>query len=160
MGRLGGDEIFCMSAEYKSCVNNKNRCPTWWSAIGLKYRLEFTNNQTTNEIQNDDDTRLLVFVFFRIKHLWVYAVLLLLVVGGLLVVQKIQTSAFQAQYFSKLSSKANFTVAAGASYAISFPPSVPYDDRLGYSKIPGFVGKLKSRDFEITHQARISEGMA
>lgn len=86
--------------------------------------------------------------------------LLLLVVGGLLVVQKIQTSAFQAQYFSKLSSKANFTIAAGASYVISFPPSVPYDDRLGYSKIPGFVGKLKSRDFEITHQARISEGMA
>ncbi len=98
--------------------------------------------------------------FFRIKYLWVYAVLLLLVVGGLLVVQEIQTSAFQAQYFSKLSSKANFTVGAGASYAISFPPSAPYDNRLGYSKIPGFVEKLKSRNFEITRQAQISAGMA
>ena len=98
--------------------------------------------------------------FFRIKYLWAYALLLLLVVGGLLVVQEMQTSAYQAQYFSNLSSKANFTVGAGASSAISFPPSAPYDDRLGYSKIPGFVEKLKSRDFEITRQAQISAGMA
>lgn len=98
--------------------------------------------------------------FFGIKSLWAYALLLLLVVGGLLVIQEMQTSAFQAQYFSNLSSKANFTVGAGASSAISFPASAPYDDRLGYSKIPGFVEKLKSRDFEITRQAQISAGMA
>jgi membrane peptidoglycan carboxypeptidase len=97
---------------------------------------------------------------FRIKYLWAYAVLLLLVVGGLLVVLEMQTSAFQAHYFSNIASKANFTVGAGASSAISFPPSAPYDDRLGYSKIPIFVEKLTSRDFEITRQARISEGMA
>jgi membrane peptidoglycan carboxypeptidase len=98
--------------------------------------------------------------FFRIKYLWAYALLLLLVVGGLLVVQEMQTSAFQAQYFSNLSSKANFTVGAGASSAISFPPPAPYDDRLGYSKLPAYVEKLTSKDFEITRQARISEGMA
>ena len=99
--------------------------------------------------------------FFGIKYLWVYALLLLLlVVGGLLVVLEMQTSAFQAQYFSNLSSRANFTVGAGASSAISFPASAPYDDRLGYSKIPRFVEKLKARDFEITRQAQISAGMA
>ena len=99
--------------------------------------------------------------FFGIKYLWACALLLLLlVVGGLMVVQEIRTSTFQAQYFSKLSSKANFTVGAGASSAISFPTSAPYDDRLGYSKIPAYVEKLTSRNFEITRQARISEGMA
>jgi membrane peptidoglycan carboxypeptidase len=98
--------------------------------------------------------------FFRIKYLWAYALLLLLVVGGLMVVREMQTSAFQAQYFSNLSSKANFTVGAGASSAISFPPPAPYDDRLGYSKLPTYVEKLTLRDFEITRQARISEGMA
>jgi membrane peptidoglycan carboxypeptidase len=98
--------------------------------------------------------------FFRIKYLWAYALLLLLVVGGLMVVREMQTSAFQAQYFSNLSSKANFTVGAGASSAISFPPPAPYDDRLGYSKLPTYVAKLTLRDFEITRQARISEGMA
>jgi membrane peptidoglycan carboxypeptidase len=97
---------------------------------------------------------------FGIKYLWAYAVLLLLVVGGFLVVLEIQTSTFQAHYFSNLSSKANFTVGTGASSAISFPASAPYDDRLGYSKIPKFVEKLKSRDFEITRQAQISAGMA
>lgn len=86
--------------------------------------------------------------------------LALLVVGGLLAVQEMQTSAFQAHYFSNLSRKANFTVGAGVSSAISLPANAPYDDRLGYSKIPGFVEKLTSRDFEISRQARISEGMA
>ncbi len=98
--------------------------------------------------------------FFRIKYLWAYAVLLLLVVGAGVVSLEMQTSAFQAQYFAKLSSTANFTVGTGASSAISFPASAPYDDRLGYSKIPGFVEKLTSRDFEITRQAQISAGMA
>ena len=98
--------------------------------------------------------------FFRIKYLWAYAVLLLLVVGAGVVSLEMQTSAFQAQYFAKLSSTANFTVGTGASSAISFPVSAPYDDRLGYSKIPGFVEKLTSRDFEITRQAQISAGMA
>jgi membrane peptidoglycan carboxypeptidase len=78
----------------------------------------------------------------------------------LLVILEMQTSAFQAHYFSNLASKANFTVGAGVSSAISFPDSAPYDDRLGYSKIPRFVEKLATRDFEITRQARISEGMA
>ncbi|MEO6291782.1 MAG: transglycosylase domain-containing protein, partial [Burkholderiaceae bacterium] len=85
---------------------------------------------------------------------------MLLVIVGWLLAREMQTSAFQAHYFYKLSSKANFTVGEGASSSISFPASAPYDDRLGYSKIPGFVEKLKSRGFEITRQAQISEGMA
>ena len=98
--------------------------------------------------------------FFGIKHLWTYLVLLMLFIVGLLLALEMQTSAFQAHYFSKLSSKANFTVGEGVSSSISFPSSAPYDDRLGYSKIPGFVEKLKARGFEITRQAQISRGMA
>lgn len=98
--------------------------------------------------------------FVEIKYLWVYLVLLLLGIAGSLLALEIQTSALQAHYFSKLSGKASFTVGEGASSSISFPSSAPYDDRLGYSKIPGFVEKLKPRGFEITRQAQISEGMA
>ncbi len=57
-------------------------------------------------------------------------------------------------------SKANYTVGDGPSPAIRFPQSAPYDDRLGYSQLPVFLGKLKLRDFEIVKQARISKGMA
>ena len=85
--------------------------------------------------------------------------LILLVVIGLLVAQELRTSAYQARFFSGLASKASYTLGAGPSPSIRFPQSAPYDDRLGYSGLPVFLGKLKTRDFEIVKQARLSEGM-
>jgi len=87
------------------------------------------------------------------------SVLILLVVIGLLVAQEMRTSNYQARFFSGLASKASYTLGAGPSPSIRFPQSAPYDDRLGYSGLPVFLGKLKTRDFEIVKQARISEGM-
>ena len=85
--------------------------------------------------------------------------LILLVVIGLLVAQELRTSDYQARFFSGLASKASYTLGAGPSPAIRFPQSAPYDDRLGYSGLPVFLGKLKTRDFEIVKQARLSEGI-
>ena len=87
------------------------------------------------------------------------SVLLLFVALGLLVAQEMRTSNYQARFFSGLASKASYTLGAGPSPSIRFPQSAPYDDRLGYSGLPVFLGKLKTRDFEIVKQARISQGM-
>jgi membrane peptidoglycan carboxypeptidase len=87
-------------------------------------------------------------------------VLLVLAVAGLLVAQEMRTSAYQARFFADLARKATFTVGAGPSPAIRFPQSAPYDDRLGYSQLPLFVDKLKSRGFVIAKQARISSTLA
>ena len=87
------------------------------------------------------------------------SVLILFVALGLLVAQEMRTSNYQAHFFSGLASKASYTLGAGPSPSIRFPQSAPYDDRLGYSGLPVLLGKLKTRDFEIVKQARISEGM-
>ena len=93
------------------------------------------------------------------KFILAFSVLILLVAIGLLLAQEMRTSNYQARFFAGLASKANYALGAGPSPSIRFPQSAPYDDRLGYSDLPEFFGKLKTRDFEIVQQARISEGM-
>jgi membrane peptidoglycan carboxypeptidase len=86
--------------------------------------------------------------------------LLLLVVGlGCLVLEEVRTSAWQARYFTGLASKARFGLDAGPSDAIRFPASAPFDDRLGYAKLPGYLDRLKARGWVIDQQARMSPGM-
>ena len=97
----------------------------------------------------------------RVKlAVWVWVSVLLLGISGLLVAQEMSTSAYHAHFFAELARKATYTVGAGPSPSIRFPQSAPYDDRLGYAQLPVLLGKLKTRDFEIVKQARISEGMA
>ena len=98
--------------------------------------------------------------FFWLKIALASSALLLLVVGGLLVAQEMRTSNFQARFFAGLASKASYTPMAGPSPSIRFPQSAPYDDRLGYAKLPVLFGKLQSQDFEIVKQAQISKGLA
>ena len=101
-----------------------------------------------------------VSFFFWFKIVLASSVLLLLVVVGLLVAREMRTSNYQARFFAGLASKATYALGAGPSPSIRFPLSAPYDDRLGYAGLPVFLGQLRSRDFEIVQQARISTGMA
>jgi membrane peptidoglycan carboxypeptidase len=98
--------------------------------------------------------------FFWFKTVFASTLLIVLVVVGLLVAQEVRTSSYQAHFFAEMASKASYTVGPGPSPSIRFPQSAPYDDRLSYSQLPQFLGKLKLRDFEIVKQARISKGMA
>src|SRR5207244_213077 len=49
-----------------------------------------------------------------------------------------------------------FKVEPGASPAIWFPQSGPYDQRLGYVALPYLVKRLTNRSLEIESQARLS----
>lgn len=84
----------------------------------------------------------------------------LLAVLGLLVAREVRSSAWQAQLFAGLASKASYSVGQGASPSIRFPQSAPFDDRLGYAGLPVYLSRLQSRDFKIARQAQISPGMA
>lgn len=99
----------------------------------------------------------LFFFWLRVSFLLVLSTAV--VVGGVLLTRELRTSTYQAQFFTKLARKATFTLEEGPSPSIRFPASAPYDDRLGYSKLPVFIEKLKERHFAVTQQARISEGM-
>ena len=88
------------------------------------------------------------------------ALLLVLAVAALLLVYEMRSSEQQARFFADLARRATFSLEAGPSPLIRFPQSAPYDDRLGYSQLPQFVARLKTRDFEVAKQARISDDMA
>ena len=96
---------------------------------------------------------------FWFKFLLVSALIALVAVVGWVVSVELRTSAYQARFFARLASKAQFAVGDGPSERIRFPASAPYDDRMGYSKLPLFVERATQRGFEVAAQARMSQGM-
>ncbi len=84
----------------------------------------------------------------------------LLAVAAYLASNELRSSQWQAHYFSELAHELTFRLEPGSSPAIRFPKSGPYDDRLGYSKIPAFTQRLTARDYLLTEQARISLRLA
>ncbi|MFZ6645298.1 transglycosylase domain-containing protein [Undibacterium sp. TJN25] len=97
---------------------------------------------------------------FRPRIIAVFVVLLCCAVAALLLREELRTSAQQARFFNRIAGESKFSVDAGASKSIRFPQKAPFDERLGYSDLPGFLNKLQSREFEISRQASISPRMA
>lgn len=91
--------------------------------------------------------------------LWVLLALAL-VAGGLLL-QELRSARWQAEFLSEWAAKMTFSVQPGPSPAatLRYPRDSPYDDRLGYSKLPEFLSRLQAKDFQITAQARMSPDM-
>ena len=94
--------------------------------------------------------------------LWSVAILLLLLIGGLLylLLDELQHSRQQARFFSDAARDASYQVKAGPSQAIRFPTGGgPYDQRLGYTAMPGYLQRLQARGYAIASQAKLSDGM-
>src|SRR3546814_16412846 len=53
-----------------------------------------------------------------------------------------------------------FWVEEGPSDAVLFPADGPYDRRLGYVDLPGFIDSLERQGYAIESQARISDQFA
>jgi len=75
------------------------------------------------------------------------------------IVRELQTSRFQARVFSEIAEKLTYELDNGPSSAIRFPLYGPYDQRLGYVRIPEWSGKLTADGFTVTAQAHWSEDM-
>lgn len=72
---------------------------------------------------------------------------------------EVKTSSLQAMFISKYAARLRFQVADGASDKIVFPKKGPYDNRLGYVGLPGFLAKLQESGMIINRQARFSEAL-
>ena len=95
--------------------------------------------------------------FFRTrKFKFLLFLLIVLAIAAALVLNEMRTSHYQAQHFSKIAANLRYNVAAGPSKSIRFPKTGPYDERLGYSKIPEFTKLLTEQNFAVTAQARMS----
>jgi membrane peptidoglycan carboxypeptidase len=72
------------------------------------------------------------------------------------IADEIQNSRWQALVIHAVARKLSFTVEPGPSDAVRFPEKGPYDERLGYDRLPEFVERLESEGYSITSQARMS----
>jgi membrane peptidoglycan carboxypeptidase len=76
-----------------------------------------------------------------------------------LAANEIRSSRIQARHFSELARDLTYRVEAGPSPAISYPAAGPFDERLGYSRLPQFIERLSARGFAIDAQARLSPAL-
>ncbi|HEX8612005.1 MAG TPA: transglycosylase domain-containing protein [Telluria sp.] len=95
----------------------------------------------------------------RIKLIVWLILLALLGAGVWWLLDEVRTSSMQARYFAGIAKKISYKVEKGPSTNIRFPHDSPYDERLGYANMPEYLAKLKSRDFMIDSQARLSPKM-
>jgi membrane peptidoglycan carboxypeptidase len=73
------------------------------------------------------------------------------------VVIELRSSWLQSRVFTAISHRMTFTLLPGPSNAIRYTRSGPYDERLGYSRIPKFLERTESRGYQIEAQARPSK---
>jgi len=71
-------------------------------------------------------------------------------------VYELRTSRFEAYFLNREAKDLTFWMEKGPSPSIRFPHDGPYDERLGYTRLPSFIERLTSKDYEIETQARFS----
>lgn len=75
---------------------------------------------------------------------------------GVLASKEYRTSEVQSIYFAGKAKDLKFTLESGPSDKIAYPENGPYDQRLGYSLIPGILERVTRRGYEVAEQARLS----
>jgi membrane peptidoglycan carboxypeptidase len=108
----------------------------------------------------DHDPRHLggLFHFFVRLLRWAALLAALALLGWGLAVE-VRTSYLQSRIFSKLTRDMNFVVRPGPSRDVRFPKWGPYDERLGYAKLPDFVASLSTDHFTVHRQAEWSAAL-
>ena len=76
--------------------------------------------------------------------------------GGYLAWQEMHSSALQARWLSRYAADLDYQLAPGVSDSISFPGEGPFDQRLGYSRLPHFLERLSQRNYRVEEQVRFS----
>ena len=74
-------------------------------------------------------------------------------------VYEYRTSRLQSRTFTAVATRMTYSLESGASQ-LQYPVAGPYDERLGYSRIPAVTRKLAAGPYRIDSQARMSPWMA
>lgn len=78
-------------------------------------------------------------------------------IAGILL--ELRTSWLQSRLLTAVARRMTFSVAPGLSAAIRYPRAAPYDERLGYSRLPAMLKALRETGYEVTAQARSSRSL-
>ena len=100
-------------------------------------------------------SRVLLLVNTRRLKKWLWWCLAVLSVVVCVFIE-FQTSILQSWIFTSTNERISFAIAEGASSSIAFPRPAPFDDRRGYSKLPGFRSRLEAAGYKMSRQVRQS----
>ena len=79
---------------------------------------------------------------------------------GAFAAREARTSALQARLLTSLHERLGFALAPGPSPSFVAPRHGPYDQRLGYVRIPEWTARLARDGFTVTEQAQLSPVLA
>ena len=88
-----------------------------------------------------------------------FGILLLAIALAGLIAWELVSSALEAKYLAKTAQKMTWQMQPGPSKRILYPGQGPYDIRLGYTKLPGYLERLEKAGWQIDAQAKISAQM-
>ena len=101
----------------------------------------------------------LEFLAFKLGHLRLHRRCLWACVGTVILALaaiELRSSWLQSRILTAISHRMTFSVLPGKNKSIRYTRSGPYDERLGYSRIPDFIERTELQGYEITAQARPS----
>jgi len=75
------------------------------------------------------------------------------------VANEVRSSRAQAHWLASLADSARYDVRSGPSPSIRYPVAGPFDQRLGYTRIPEFVARLGRAGYQVEAQARFSDSL-
>ncbi len=84
-----------------------------------------------------------------------------LIAVAVLAIKEMDDSTLQARYLTQLGKELSYQVTPGPAPAdeVRFPTAGPFDERLGYVKIPAFLTALTGKGYSVSAQARMSPRM-
>ena len=106
---------------------------------------DFTQAESAARMPKSARQPYVLIAIAGLRWLTAGAVIALLAWGAM---WEMTTSHLQAKLFSRWAGSLTFGVADGASEAIRFPKGGPYDERLGYAGLPGFIESLTAHGFK------------
>jgi membrane peptidoglycan carboxypeptidase len=75
---------------------------------------------------------------------------------GLFLHHEVNASQIQSRYYAQVASELTWEVEPGPSDRIVFPGHGPYDETLGYARLPEILDRLTRKGFIVSSQARLS----
>ncbi len=93
---------------------------------------------------------------FRFRRFFYLLLLILLLAAAGAAYYEARTSTLQARYLPEYASRLTWELQSGPSDSIRFPNKGPFDERLGYVRLPHMLEKLQNSGMQIEQQVRFS----
>ena len=97
--------------------------------------------------------------FRALRRTLFWLLVLAIIVVAVAAFHESRTSWLQAREIPRYTATLDYALQPGPSEAIRFPEHGPFDERLGYTRLPRFVERLVARDFAVDSQVRFSDAL-